>query len=314
MYVPIVPTTESYMHLTEAPVTFLMGLTNPVAMEDRSDICILDIDSCKLVLPEDLPELPGRGQLIASIRQCLSSVPPTVHLTAATPSPAPVIGGLQLDPIGTASKPAPSGPVSLAQRRANRGVPKLKVNLPLNNTPPAAAVSDKTQTIRSLMLNHFASMLLNYAKFVIFPRDRAVWESNRDNQDNFEKDVFLCDQAECNLTFFSRFLESHMFSVFVDNKILINFGQPCEAVSVFDSRIEETRKSSFSEIKSPVAMEVSVEGAAQTAAAAAAVVPRVSQSEVLCRPPDQRGCLQHGGGGFPVLRKQLLADPILQKS
>ena len=99
-------------------------------------------------------------------------------------------------------------------------------------------------------------MLQNYDKFVIYPLDRKTWEANRDNLDNFERDVFLCDQAEQNLTFLSRFLETHMFSSFVDSKILCSFNVSSEAIAHFDSRIDELRKNALDEvIKSPPGVE-----------------------------------------------------------
>ena len=74
-------------------------------------------------------------------------------------------------------------------------------------------------------------------------------------QENFERDVFLCDQAEQNLTFLSRFLETHIFSSFVDSKITGFFDTPPHNVAVFDNRIQEIKRNIAAEIKSPLISE-----------------------------------------------------------
>lgn len=255
VYVPIVP--ASHLHLMEAPVTYLMGVTSHVSLEDQADIGILDIDNNKVTLPEDLPNLPNRDELINSINNTLikpSASQPNdpfsrLKLTSFTPDPTPE-----------------SPNRSFASRKLCRPrPPKLKILHQLKNTESlkeclsqeekAQHISALNLTIRSTFLDHFCKLFQNYDKFVIYPTDKASWESNRNNLDNFERDVFLCDQAQANLTFLSRFLVTHMFSSFIDSKILASFDVPSDSVTHFDSKIEDLRKGAIDEIKSPITSE-----------------------------------------------------------
>ena len=256
VYVPIVPATS--LDLIEAPVTYLMGLSANLSLEEQADICVLDIDNNILTLPEDIPNLPNRDELI----HCINAI-------IARPNPAQPSDPFSRLKLTTNFTPADyssqssSNSKTFGQRRLNRP-PKLKLirqcNAELRDSPTS---DDKSQhisatnlAIRNVFLDHLCKMLQNYDKFVIYPPDRETWESNRDNLDNFERDVFLCDQAEQNLTFLSRFLETHMFSSFVDSKILCSFNVSSEAIGHFDSRIDELRKHTLDEvIKSPPGTE-----------------------------------------------------------
>ena len=254
VYVPIVPAT--HLHLIEAPVTYLMGLPVNLSLDEQADICVLDVDNNQLKLPEDMPSLPHREELIQAINAIL--VKPSAN------QPSDPFSRLKLTTLSTPDPPQDSTSTSksLAQRRLNRP-PKLKIirqcNVDLrtdSRTPEEKAqkMSSLNLSIRNCFLTHLCKMMRDYDKFVIHPPCREAWEANRDSMDNFERDVFLCDQAEQNLTFLSRFLETHMFSTFVDAKILCGFNTPSESVAHFDSMIDELKRD-VDEILSPGAPE-----------------------------------------------------------
>ena len=250
VYVPIVPT--SHLHLIEAPVTYIMGLPANLALEEQADICVLDVDSNVLKLPEDIPNIPSRDELIQAINAIL--VKPSAN------QPNDPFSRLKLTTLAAPEPPLQNS--SLAQRRLNRP-PKLKIirqcnveSLRETLTPEEKAHQILTLniSIRNCFLDHMCKMMQNYDKFVIYPPNREAWEANRDNMDNFERDVFLCDQAEQNLTFLSRFLETHMFSTFIDAKIVRRFNNPSESASHFDIRIDEIKRN-VDEIQSPLSSD-----------------------------------------------------------
>ena len=253
VYVPIVPTT--YMNLMDAPVTYLMGLTADLSLEDQPDICVLDVDNCNLLLPEDIPNLPNREGLVRAISAIL------VRPSASQPTDP--FSRLKLTTISTPDQKSPEiKPTSLAQRRLNRP-PRLKIIRTCNaefkdverEEERARQTSINNLAIRNVFIDHLAKMLQNYDKFVIYPPDRAYWEAHRDSMDNFERDVFLCDQPEDTLSFLSRFLETHMFSSYIDSKILCTFNVPCEGVAHFDSKVEDIRNNVSGNIMSPMTAE-----------------------------------------------------------
>ena len=254
VYVPIVPATS--LDLIEAPVTYLMGIAANLSLEEQADICVLDIDNNRVTLPEDIPNLPNRDELIHSINSIIAR--PSVS------QPSDPFSRLKLTTNFTpADTSTNSKTKTFGERRQNRP-PKLKIirqcNADFRESPKLEEKCQHTSTtnlaIRNCFFDHLCKLLQNYDKFVIYPPDRKTWEANRDNLDNFERDVFLCDQAEQNLTFLSRFLETHVFSSFIDSKVLCSFGVASDVIAHFDSRIDELRNYTFDDvIKSPPGVE-----------------------------------------------------------
>lgn len=76
VYVPILP--ASLHHFLDAPVPYIMGLHQSV--EDRTslsipgeaNLCYVDIDNQLIEVPEDIPKLPFRNELISEICSALS--------------------------------------------------------------------------------------------------------------------------------------------------------------------------------------------------------------------------------------------------
>ncbi|EDO30806.1 predicted protein, partial [Nematostella vectensis] len=76
VYVPILP--AALQHFLDAPVPFIMGLY--CASEDfkanlqlpsEASLCLVDIDNCKVLSPEDLPEFPNKQDLIEELLETI---------------------------------------------------------------------------------------------------------------------------------------------------------------------------------------------------------------------------------------------------
>ena len=96
-------------------------------------------------------------------------------------------------------------------------------------------------TIRTTFLNYFAERFTSYEHFVIQPQQSYdQWLRNREQFQNFDKTAFLSDQSPQHWPFYSAFLETSMFSAFIDKKII----SACEpshtdaCLPIFDSSIE----------------------------------------------------------------------------
>ncbi|CAB3405241.1 unnamed protein product [Caenorhabditis bovis] len=102
-----------------------------------------------------------------------------------------------------------------------------------------------TNAIRECVLNRFVDMFYSYEHFVIGGQgceDRETYEQNRESMASFDKASFLSDQPNSHLPFLAAFLETQMFTSFIDAKILSQWETPDEAVTLFDSRIAKMRE------------------------------------------------------------------------
>ncbi|CAG0915928.1 unnamed protein product [Notodromas monacha] len=96
--------------------------------------------------------------------------------------------------------------------------------------------------VREVFLNRFIHMFGSFENFVILPtQDLESWLNNRDSVQNFDKSTYLGDQPAQHWPFLSRFLETQMFTSFVDAKILKHFGQSSPRVDLFEQRILRLR-------------------------------------------------------------------------
>ena len=104
-----------------------------------------------------------------------------------------------------------------------------------------------TNTIRTAFLNYFAEHFTSYEQFVIQPQQSYdQWLRNREQFQNFDKAAFLSDQPPQYWPFYSAFLDSTMFSTFIDSKI-VSFWEPQKAsqeLVLFDSKVEAHRRES----------------------------------------------------------------------
>lgn len=221
-------------------------------------MCILDIDKDKLTLPEDIPMLPFRDQLISELNLYINIKSPSQH----SKDPTNCFSALSDPTPSNTTSPAPC--MNMAQRKIKRP-PRLNFATNRSKSLPSQGqyseekfyprMLEFNSCIRYIFLDHICKIFLNYEKFIIFPRDKQFWEENKDSEDNFERDVFLCDQPPQNLSFLSRFLETNMFSCFIDSKIGSVFNVVNENVTTFDTRVEHMKKVNMTEIMSPLSSE-----------------------------------------------------------
>lgn len=101
-----------------------------------------------------------------------------------------------------------------------------------------AFASDVRRIFADCFVEHFA----NYEKFIIMPKQSyQQWQKNREQFQNFDKTAFISDQPLNCQGFYSAFLETAMFTLFVDSKIVALY-QPeqCEErLAMFDTQVEK---------------------------------------------------------------------------
>lgn len=111
-------------------------------------------------------------------------------------------------------------------------------------SPPDQHVSDLifNSAIREIFLHYFLQMFRSYESFVINSSpDLETWLSNRETMQNFDRAAFLSDHPESHLPFLSAFIESQMFTTFIDNKILSQWEDMDSNLRVFESRLRDFR-------------------------------------------------------------------------
>ncbi|CAG0893230.1 unnamed protein product [Cyprideis torosa] len=108
--------------------------------------------------------------------------------------------------------------------------------------------------IREALLNRFVHIFVAYENFIIKPdQDLENWLNSGDtSMVNFDKVAFLSDQRKQHLPFLSRFLETQMFTTFIDRKILSEFGEKDPSVTMFDARIRALREKHSPSSESPL--------------------------------------------------------------
>ena len=67
------------------------------------------------------------------------------------------------------------------------------------------------------------------------------WLATRETMQNFDKATFLSDQPKQHLPFLSRFIESQMFTTFIDQKISSYWGEHHNHHVLFENRIRSLR-------------------------------------------------------------------------
>lgn len=109
-----------------------------------------------------------------------------------------------------------------------------------DHTPDRAATAFASD-IRELFAEYFVEHFANYEKFIIMPKQSFLqWQKNREQFQNFDKTAYISDQPLDGQAFYSAFLETSIFTIFVDGKIIAVY-QPekCgHSLARFDSQVE----------------------------------------------------------------------------
>ncbi|CAG9836682.1 unnamed protein product [Diabrotica balteata] len=260
VYVPIMP--ASLHHFLDAPVPFLMGLyatSENLKVASEANLCYVDIDKCKVQLPEEMAAFPHLEPFTAEIWSVLDkySVHEIISRSSTLPGRPHNLRKLSIhDTLDNERPPSPPGSArSEALQRIADIVRRTGVTLEPNETnqPSDSYFEDLrfNNALREIFLNRFVHIFQSYENFVIFPnQDKEDWFNNRDSMQNFDKASFLSDQPEQDRMFLWRFLESQMFATLIDNKILSIWGEVDCNLTIFDNRIKVLKKRFGNEMRS----------------------------------------------------------------
>jgi len=280
VYVPILP--ASLLHFLDAPVPFVMGLHHSQEGKSLLDICsqanmcFIDIDKGHVELPEDLPLYPYYSELKGDLTQEL------LRLTCATQSDfanghqrdsgfirESFIGPDDLSASGEASASSSTWSISkLEMLQQNETVAKItalakKTGVISSLEDISSSLVDPMRSgngrphqldahtkdlifnsaIREIFLHYFLQIFSAFEAFVIPPsQDMDAWLSNREIMQNFDKAAFLSDHPEAHLPFLSAFIETQMFTSFIDNKIIAQWEEPDLNLRLFELRLKTLKE------------------------------------------------------------------------
>ena len=236
-------------------------------------MCILDIDTGKMELPDDLPTFPQYKEL----RQELQ------HELRRLARPEASINGNQRDSgfiresyigledcgmssaEGSTTSSLWSIPSKMELLQQNETMSKITAlakrtgvisslddisgsltqelhrSQQLGRGPavdPHTRVLVVNSSIREIFLHYFLQIFCSYESFVIhLNQDMDSWLTNRESMQNFDRAAFLSDHPETHLPFLSAFIETQMFTSYIDNKVLSQWEDPDPNLYIFDIRL-----------------------------------------------------------------------------
>uniref|UniRef100_A0A672JKR4 DENN/MADD domain containing 5B n=1 Tax=Salarias fasciatus TaxID=181472 RepID=A0A672JKR4_SALFA len=251
IYLPIVST--PLHHLLDAPVPFLMGIQrrdgaqrSSLHLPQEANLCFVDIDNHCVEAPEDLPRFPDQAELIQELSEVL------LHF-GVPPQGGVRLSSLVLEDLMEDRRNGNLGGEELAvlerlQALARRcGGGKLSddgktLGHVFEEEEEELKAAKLNINLREVFAVRFAAMFGRYEEFVIHSAlDLDSWLSNREGTLSFDKGSFLSSQPAAHLHFLSRFLETSMFSSFVDGKVISRWADREPLQQLFDSRLERER-------------------------------------------------------------------------
>ncbi|XP_071771497.1 DENN domain-containing protein 5B-like isoform X1 [Centroberyx gerrardi] len=261
IYLPILP--APLHHLLDAPVPFFMGIQrrdgaqrSSLHLPHEANLCFVDIDNHCVEAPEDLPLFPDQTELIQELSEVLLrfGLPPqggvTTKPAAAT---SPCLSSLVLEDLMEDRRNGNLGGEELAvlerlqalARRCGGGKPSdggKTLGRVFEEEEEELKSAKMNVQLREVFAGRFATMFGKYEEFVIHSApDLDSWLSNREGTFSFDKGSFLSVQPATHLHFLSRFLETAMFSSFVDGKVISRWADREPLQQLFDSRLERER-------------------------------------------------------------------------
>ncbi|XP_008299136.1 DENN domain-containing protein 5B-like [Stegastes partitus] len=272
IYLPIVST--PLHHLLDAPVPFLMGIQrrdgaqrSSLHLPHEANLCFVDIDNHCVEAPEDLPLFPDQTELIQELSEVLLhfGLPPqggvitkpttttTTTTTSSSSSSSPRLSSLVLEDLMEDRRNGNLGGEELAvlerlQALARRcGGGKMSdggktLGHVFEEEEEELKAAKLNIQLREVFAVRFAAMFGRYDEFVIHSAlDLDSWLSNREGTFSFDKGSFLSVQPATHLHFLSRFLETSMFSSFVDGKVIARWADREPLQQLFDNRLERER-------------------------------------------------------------------------
>lgn len=259
IYLPI--TSAPIYHLLDAPVPFLMGIQrregaqrSSLHLPHEANLCFVDIDNHCIEAPEDLPVFPDQKELIQELSEILLrfGLPPQggVASKPVPTSPSSRLSSMVLEDLMEDRRNGNLGGEELAVLEKLQALAKQCEGGKMADTAKALLEKDDEEVkaaklniqIREVFAGRFSAMFGKYDQFVINSSfDLDSWLSNREGACNFDKGSFLSVQPSSHLTFMSRFLETAMFSSFVDGKVISRWADREPMQQLFDSRVERQR-------------------------------------------------------------------------
>ena len=98
--------------------------------------------------------------------------------------------------------------------------------------------------VREVFCSYFVQHFANYDTFIVVPTQTyEQWIKNREQFQNFDNTAFLSDQPNHHWPFYAAFLESGMFTTFIDEKVTSMWHpeMASQTLTLFDSRVEAYR-------------------------------------------------------------------------
>lgn len=259
MYLPI--TSAPICHLLDAPVPFLMGIQrkegaqrSSLHLPHEANLCFVDIDNHCVEVPEDLPVFPDQTELIQELTEILLcfGLPPQggVASKPTLTSQSPCLSSLVLEDLMEDRRNGNLGGEELAVLEKLQALSKQCEGGKMADTAKTLLDEGDEEVkeaklniqIREVFAGRFSAMFGKYDQFVINSSfDLDSWLCNREGVCNFDKGSFLSVQPTSHLSFMSRFLETTMFSSFVDGKVISRWAEREPMQQLFDSRVERRR-------------------------------------------------------------------------
>uniref|UniRef100_A0A1A8PD42 DENN/MADD domain containing 5B n=2 Tax=Nothobranchius pienaari TaxID=704102 RepID=A0A1A8PD42_9TELE len=264
VYLPIIST--PLHHLLDAPVPFLMGIQHrdgaqrsSLHLPHEANLCFVDIDNHCVEAPEDLPLFPDQTELIQELSEVLLNfgLPPqggvTTNPTTTTTSSSPRLSSLVLEDLMEDRQNGNLGGEELAVLERLQALAKRcggKKGSEGGKTLEHVFEEEEEELksaklniqLREVFADRFTAIFGSYEDFIVHSApDLDSWLSNRDGSCSFDKGSFLSIQPAAHLQFLSRFLETSMFSSFVDGKIISRWVDREPLQQLFDSRLEQER-------------------------------------------------------------------------
>ncbi|XP_047452869.1 DENN domain-containing protein 5B-like isoform X2 [Mugil cephalus] len=267
IYLPIVST--PLHHLLDAPVPFLMGIQrrdgaqrSSLHLPHEANLCFVDIDNHCVEAPEDLPLFPDQTELIQELSEVLLKfglppqggvvTKPTTTITSTTTS-SPRLSSLVLEDLMEDRRNGNLGGEELAVLEKLQALAKRCGGGKMSEGGKTLFEEEEEEEeelkaaklniqLREVFAVRFAAMFGRYEEFVIHSAlDLDSWLSNREGTFSFDKGSFLSVQPAKHLRFLSRFLETSMFSSFVDGKVISRWADREPLQQLFDNRLERER-------------------------------------------------------------------------
>ncbi|XP_037623435.1 DENN domain-containing protein 5B-like isoform X2 [Sebastes umbrosus] len=260
IYLPIV--SAPLHHLLDAPVPFLLGIQrrdgaqrSSLHLPHEANLCFVDIDNRCVEAPEDLPVFPDQTELVQELSEVLLrfGLPPQGGAITEPAAASPRLSSLVLEDLMEDRRNGNLGGEELAvlerlQALARRcGGEKMSdgektLGHVFEEEEEELKAAKLNIQLREVFAGRFTAMFGKYEEFVIHSAlDLDSWLSNREGTFSFDKGSFLSVQPTTHLHFLSRFLETSMFSSFVDGKVISRWADREPMQQLFDSRLERER-------------------------------------------------------------------------